>query len=78
MQIISFQRNCCLKSDDLCQRDMYIFLPKVVVKNGEVFRDKKKNWKKETVKYIRNILQAKVLMQFQKNGIYLKVQFIEY
>ena len=38
----------------------------------------KRNWKKETVKYIRNILPAKVLMQFQKNGIYLKVQFIEY
>lgn len=73
-----FRKNCCMKSDDLCRKDMYIFHLKEVVRNGKVFRDKKRSWKKEIRKYMRNIIPAKVLMRFQGEIIYREVLFTEY
>ena len=36
------------------------------------------DWGKETMKYMRNIEQVKVLIPFQRKDIYLKVLFIEF
>lgn len=36
------------------------------------------DWGKETMKYMRNIKQVKVLIPFQRKDIYLKVLFIEF
>ena len=36
------------------------------------------DWEKETMKYMRNIKQVKVLIPFQRKDIYLKVLFIEF
>lgn len=36
------------------------------------------DWGKETMKYMRNIEQVKVLIPFQRKYIYLKVLFIEF
>lgn len=38
----------------------------------------KEELKKETMKYMRNITPVKVLVQFQKKDIYLRVLFTEY